>query len=304
MSDEITAFATKLNFANHCGINGVASCDGLVLVIDLKFNMWLLNPITMKIKELPSSHDVLNYPADPSNSGLFKCVYGFGYDSFSDDYKIVTISFHDIIVSNDYRENECSERFVNVYSVRNNSWKKAESSPYYHKLSRASGIYVNGCLHWVACRYSDFSDFSPVIATFDLKEERFYEMPLPSSIDFKKSSLYVEMLGGCLVIQAFNRFGVNDLWKMEEYGVAKSWSRFSISNPDLQLSRPICFLGDDQMLLLEHSGVLSEKHIMALWNLEDDTLKEVEVHGFEGRCFSTMTVVDSLVSPYCYDEAI
>lgn len=112
------------------------------------------------------------------------------------------------------------------------------------------------------------------------------------------------MLGGCLVIQAFNRFGVNDLWKMEEYGVAKSWSRFSISNPDLQLSRPICFLGDDQMLLLEHSGVLSEKHILALWNLEDDTLKEVEVHGFEGRCFSTMTVVDSLVSPYCYDEAI
>ncbi|WMV10258.1 hypothetical protein MTR67_003643 [Solanum verrucosum] len=71
--------------------------------------------------------------------------YGFGYDFASDDYKVVNLSR--------YRKGNIDTTFVDVYSVRMGLWRRLESLPYDDVLSErggASGVFVNGVLHWMA----------------------------------------------------------------------------------------------------------------------------------------------------------
>ncbi|WMV10317.1 hypothetical protein MTR67_003702 [Solanum verrucosum] len=61
-----------------------------------------------------------------------------GYDVVSDDFKVVALS--------EGKSVTC----VYIYSVRKGLWEKLENSPYDHSLSdHASGVLVNGALHWL-----------------------------------------------------------------------------------------------------------------------------------------------------------
>ncbi|KAG5628067.1 hypothetical protein H5410_013285 [Solanum commersonii] len=64
-------------------------------------------------------------------------MHGLGYDVVSDDFKVVALS--------EGKSVTC----VYMYSVRKGLWEKLENSPYDHSLSdHASGVLVNGALHW------------------------------------------------------------------------------------------------------------------------------------------------------------
>ena len=146
--DEITISATKLSFADHpdSWVRVYATCDGLVLVGGKEHKKFVLNPVTREIREVPPSPFAL----DP---GACFIMHGLGYDSVSDDYKIVTLSFYDTDNDCGYdpaTDDYCTEMFVNVYSLKSNSWRRAESSPYDHAVSHVtSGVFVNGCIHWL-----------------------------------------------------------------------------------------------------------------------------------------------------------
>ena len=100
----------------------------------------MLNPITKENKEIPRAlfaDDVVGH--------------GLGYDSASDDYKVVALSHYDTdLVSNRHK------MFVYICSLKNGTWKKAEGWPYNHRDPIwPSGVFVNGYIHWIAWSTTD-----------------------------------------------------------------------------------------------------------------------------------------------------
>ncbi|XP_026439666.1 F-box/kelch-repeat protein At3g06240-like [Papaver somniferum] len=139
------------------------TCNGLIcLSTTNEKDVVLWNPITKEFKEVPtvpieSADEFSNYKD------------GFGYGDEIDDFKIVSfVGFEDVYFSE-----------VRVYTLKSNSWRRLENIPYLlcHGEMDMSQVSVHGAMHWLA-----FSDTEPdkVIVSFDFKDDRFDEMPLPS----------------------------------------------------------------------------------------------------------------------------
>ncbi|KAK4425820.1 F-box protein CPR1 [Sesamum alatum] len=155
----------------------VGSSDGLVLMVLEDFYKFLVNPITRQKVKVPET------PLALKRMESFN-MHGFGYDSSSDDYKIVTLSRYD--TANEHRSNDT---FVDVYSVKKGVWKRVDNSPYDHVVPRlprwatnirtlSPGVFLNGTIHWLAR-----SRTQSVIAAFNLAHEVFVEIPASSVVD-------------------------------------------------------------------------------------------------------------------------
>ncbi|KAK9741597.1 hypothetical protein RND81_03G116200 [Saponaria officinalis] len=202
---EITVSATELIFvAKPELLSGyLPSCDGLILLEDDSKQILLVNPTTKEVRELPV----------PSHA--FDCLYryplyGLGYDHVNDDYKVVSPSYY-------HTEHELA-MVVHVYSVRNGTWKEADSSLYEPCYSmRMTGVFVDGSLHWVATNSMNLSSF---IVGFDLAEEILRIIPAPRSVYGVDSSCdIVGELGGCLCMLSVSSNKETNIWVMKEYGV-------------------------------------------------------------------------------------
>ncbi|KAL2896783.1 hypothetical protein RDABS01_038567 [Bienertia sinuspersici] len=286
MFDEITTFATKLCFDNHrfrsYHVFNMVSCDGLVLLNDEENKFLLINPTTREFKELPTSPYALD-------RHLSNTISGLGYDSVNDDYKVVT-----------------SEMFVNVYSVRNGTWERADSSPYDHDVGYrfSPGTFVNGCIHWLGVRLSDASS---VIAALDLGEGKFGEVSIPSWVvgDREFAFNHLVELGGFLCWYPASLLATGnttDVYMMKEYGVMDSWTKFTISHSEPISLRPLCLLGKKQLVLVENEGCIGEKLVMC--NLSGGSSKDIAVHGIADDFSVGGSFMESLVSPHCTTEAV
>ncbi|KNA14217.1 hypothetical protein SOVF_109580 [Spinacia oleracea] len=297
--DEMTCFATKLNFDDRRFylthyLDG--SCDGLVLMRNDDLNkLLLINPTTREIKELPS----LGYARDPKTSST---TYGLGYDSVSDDYKVVMISM-------------C----VDVYSVRNGTWKRVENSPYDHMIGDCEpGVFIDGNIHWIA---SKASDDSFVIATFDLGKEKFRELPFPSLVDseikctcnyFDDDEEEIEHLAfsrlvtleGCLCgfPDIFDRCQSPVAWMMKKYGFQESWTKMFLIRVSDSMYRPICLFGKKQVVLVMREETTNEK--LTIYNSEDETVKDIVVDGIPGKFVVGGSFIETLVSPHCNNGVV
>ncbi|KNA12349.1 hypothetical protein SOVF_126660 [Spinacia oleracea] len=312
MFDKMTCFATKLTFDDHLfypSYSLYGSCDGLILKVDYsnRKKLFLINPTTREFKELPS----LPYALDPR---ICHTVYGLGYDSVKDDYRVVVISHYD--THNNEIEPGCNEMFVDVYSVGNGTWKRVDSSPYDHTISDfEAGAFVNGSIHWLARRTVDDSY---VIAAFDLREEKFRELPLPSLVDSDKHVVgdfddeveedlvfdKLVSLGGylCGYPEFLDNYQSINAWIMKKYGVREFWTKIFVSDDPYLSFRPICLYKKKQMVLVMHEGNTDEK--LAIYNSEDGTLKDIVVDGIP-RGFSVgVSFMETLVSPHCSNEAV
>ncbi|KAK9992183.1 hypothetical protein SO802_027168 [Lithocarpus litseifolius] len=94
-------------------LNSTGSCNGL-LCTTLKHNVFILwNPFTRDLVELPSSS--IEFPT--RSRKCLSIVYGFGYDSFSDDYKLLRVF---IFAAESFKTE------VKLYSLRTNSWRRID----------------------------------------------------------------------------------------------------------------------------------------------------------------------------------
>lgn len=264
----------------------VGSCHGLVVVETNERSLYLINPTTMETVRIPS------FPLALDSYTSF-CMHGFGYDDWTDDYKIVTLSYYD---TDNEHEPDCDETFVDVYSVKTRTWERFDPSPYDHAVPElASGVFLNGGLHWLASGRSE--GYPSVISVFYLDGIDFEELPPPSSLDrgkFVFNKLVV--LEGCLgiVVDCYN--GQVDVWLMKQYGVQESWTKLTISVPeDTETLKPICKLRDEE-IVSEKDG---EK--LVLHSLRQGTSREMMVAGLP-EIFErgVMTFSETLLSPNFY----
>ncbi|XP_076895721.1 F-box/kelch-repeat protein At3g06240-like [Bidens hawaiensis] len=251
------------------------SCNGLVLASTLHSvtprSLVLFNPTTKELVELPEcGFEKLIH--------MFECdvMYAFGYDSRTDDYKVVTFYYIDNNID------------VYIYSLRSRCWSRPvvvgcprdHSHPHYNGKS-SPVVFVNGIVHWIAYN-GEYC--APVIAAFSLSDEAFTEVPFPTEVDITCTS-------DCALLVVGEKLGVcleDEVWLMNEYGVRESWWKISVHGFD---EIPMVLYEDGKIALVSSGLVwmydVEGKCFCKIFDVSGD-VKGLKVKG---------AYVESLVSP-------
>jgi F-box interacting protein len=255
----------------------VGSCNGLVCLIAIKrpgtkYLVCLWNPST---KSLSYKASLLVH----SQSWSWGCppydMFGFGYDSLSDTYKVVVVNFK--TSNNDSLKSE-----VNVYNKHDNCWRNIQNFPGFGILTRNPGMYLNGTLNWFATSNFDCDWKIPVyIVSLDLGKETYKQLSLPSCFDQAhrvgrwraKPSLGILKDRLCFSYDDVERTQFF-LWQMNEYGVESSWTQLlKLSYQALRIDEecilpPLSTSKNDYLLLIE--SMEGRMQATTLYNQEDN----------------------------------
>ncbi|XP_021750825.1 F-box protein CPR30-like [Chenopodium quinoa] len=277
----------------------IGSCNGVVCISDESGNdVFLYNPLTGSHRKLPSIPTI-----DLDKDCL---VYGFGYDSKNDDYKVLMM-----IQGLKNRKNSRNE--AKVYSLKESSWKCVKSIPYYLYYANCNGVLVNEALHYMVKRRILGSKLCKFIASFDLRTESFSLMKCPKyDVNLKTYWLMrLYELGGCLSlfinhhscdINKLSPYELHDpilesaeVWVMKEHGRNDSWAKvYSIREPRKMLSmvqlKPLVY-SDEQRVLLEIDG-----RILGWYDLKSEKFNEYTIQGMSFEPVGMEYFVGSLVS--------
>ena len=149
----------------------VGSSNGLVCFSPLPLDALILvnNPFTRELRKLPS---VLQ-----KNTNLWDTCLSFGYDSSTDDYKVVMGIWND----------RTNETLIQVFSLKSNTWKPIGEVKY-RLFRNRPGILFNGALHWLAVDYNVGTE-KGFILSFDLSREEFTVFPEPDDSKFEWCTL-------------------------------------------------------------------------------------------------------------------
>uniref|UniRef100_A0A7N1A3W0 F-box domain-containing protein n=1 Tax=Kalanchoe fedtschenkoi TaxID=63787 RepID=A0A7N1A3W0_KALFE len=185
----------------------VGCCRGLICFETDQLKLVVINPLTRKIRTLPT----VGFWKRAYRGSIHRIVYGFGYDSVNDDYKVVGV---------------CS-RQVEVYSFREDSWRMLGQIPY--ELQICQGLYVSsvGALAWLT---ESKSVTDSEIVAIDLASEKWIQVSPLSGAEVQFDGLYELLLGeigGCFCL--FEHFGGShlEIWVMKEFGVPESWAHMA-----------------------------------------------------------------------------
>ncbi|XP_027921322.1 F-box/kelch-repeat protein At3g23880-like [Vigna unguiculata] len=205
------------------------SCRGFVL-LECCQSLWLWNPSTGVHKQLSSSPTMPN--KDPM---LLTFLFGFGYDSSTDDYlvvKVLRMAFSCV-----------SGNRVEILSLRANAWKEIEGIHFSYLNcfnDMKVGLLFNGALHWVVSRYDLGKN---VIVVFDLRKRSFSEIPLPREFDWDFNTCDLVVLGKIPRLCVVGCCSPAELWVMEEYKDPSSWTKtivVSVDDIPTKYFSPIC----------------------------------------------------------------
>ncbi|CAM8915226.1 unnamed protein product [Rhodiola kirilowii] len=239
----------------------IGECNGLICMALTKqdqrsFLLW--NPTSRECKEVRKT-DVANV-VDVGCMFDFKVktisdhkdkvdVYGFGYDSISDDYKIVRL-VADIPPTKAVN--------VEIYMVGRRTWRKIQRPVpgmicilrnFFHLDNCA---FLNGACHWFTLKFTTSGN---AILRFDLGKEEVEEVTLPpylSNSDFMKEVL---VFGGKLVLTNKVSDVEMEIWVMNEYGVGSSFTKKVTVLSAAPVSKstifilPICFSKNGGVLI-------------------------------------------------------
>ncbi|KAL1548206.1 F-box/kelch-repeat protein-like protein [Salvia divinorum] len=250
----------------------VGSCNGLVCLLIDKKEMILWNPSTGICKKLPDFGVKINV------GGYF--TYGLGYDKSSDDYKVVGFF-------NNNRD--LSEVMVQVYSLRNDKWKRIENFKG-SWLMDDTATFANGKLYWIANRgYESNSGWD--LLSVDLETEEYEILQMPSHV---KSGYYSRLGGvweGSLHVMC-SHLESADVWIMDVGG--GDWTKVA-TVPYIDdflkytYKRALCVLKDGRVLLLCGSTFV-------IFDAEDCSFRYVEVRDSD-ELIGVGSYLESLVSP-------
>ncbi|KAK7245951.1 hypothetical protein RIF29_40805 [Crotalaria pallida] len=275
----------------------LGSCNGLLCISNVADDIAIWNPSLRKYRILPS----LNHDRRRNNTLLAARVYGFGCDDSTNDYKLVRISYYVDLQDSSF------DSQVKVYSSRTNSWNILPSMNYALCCARSMGVFVHGYLHWVVRRKLE-PDQPDLIVAFDLRFEKFVEVPLPektetSNDDDLDFEIEVAELGGCLCMIKNYRKKRIDVFVMREYGLRGSWCKlFALGESrdfrSLKSVRPLGYSSDGSKVLLEHN-----RRKMFWYDLKSEEIDYVRIPGLryyvEGMICEGTLVSPTVLSDNC-----
>lgn len=274
---QVEAMQLDFPLEDKDGLKDISSCNGLLCITlkDGKIVLW--NPSTREFKQVQL----------PRDRGDFRYTFGgFGYDNSHDDYKIVALGHGRQILLG---------TTVEIFSLRNNSWKQMPNLPWYIMFlaTPQPGILVRGdhqsrnrTLYWqvdyvqkyepIIGRYSYHKDdHIKAFLCLDLMKEEFCTLTMPDDICSKASKFELGNFGGCLSIYKYSDEGYADIW-VHELKEVKKWTELITIPPmkDLlpEMFAPICIMNNGEVLLN-----LKEENKLCLFNPEDKALRAFEI---------------------------
>ncbi|CAI0436192.1 unnamed protein product [Linum tenue] len=282
----------------------IGSCNGLLCFACDSEKVLISNPATKHGCFMPFTLSgkqpgtgVYRFTASGNNL-IYNSGFGFGYDSMSDDYKVV-----EILQVFKPEENSLQSVLVS-YGVWSNSWVEV-NFPYILLGLRKTGVFVGGAVHWIAGRHedpdSDDTLSELVIIGFDLELNELREVPQPEYTVWEPFNMVIGELGKCLCLFANYKDKFVDVWMMKEYGVKESWSLlFKVPHPGLCYNdeiKPLGFSVTGQEVLLQMDGKK-----LVWYDLKDPkkvaAAEKITVRGLKGKSVDAVVCYGSLVSPY------
>ncbi|XP_058198448.1 F-box/kelch-repeat protein At3g06240-like [Rhododendron vialii] len=297
------AFSFRLFELSHISVQVSGSCNGLVLVSDLGHgnSNFLLNPSTRECKKLPESPIFDNSSSArikfvPYETSTHTFLPGLGYDSSSDDYKVVMLLYHIIVdTESDFDGDVNSITDVTVYSLKIDSWRRIQDC-HYKPVQPFHGVLFNERLHWLTSR-TGYLDGSMVIAAFNLSDEIFKDVHLPVTFhnsEFKFGDYHMVVLGGCLCLVIWPT--VRDkiaVWMMKKYGVQESWIKYTIATHGMSLGNVLYFSSEDEFVLRAYGNCVK----LVVYSLKKEALRDIVVGGLPTEFIDVGNYIETLVSP-------
>ncbi|VVB09002.1 unnamed protein product [Arabis nemorensis] len=258
-----------------CVYSQKGSSNGFVCVYSPKGGAFLHNPTTGESKRIPESMlDIVHACRH----------FGFGFDTLTEDYKVLKFVASD----EGYRS-------VDVYSLKTDSWKRISGLPY-KRLGCNPGVHFNGAINWVVKLHKGHNPKRVVVAAFDLKTEKFRDIPCPDEVEDCKYLKAATLKGRlCLVYDSFDKH--DDIWVMNEYGLESSWTKIRLSMSYRSMT-PLWSAKNSEEVLLQLDGKF------VLYNFECKTCRNLEFSNVTFRkMFVASTYEESLISPNSYGNA-
>ncbi|GMN53738.1 hypothetical protein TIFTF001_022863 [Ficus carica] len=225
------------------------SDKGLLCLADRRNNsVCLWNPATNESKTLPSPPTSRRWQ-NPTHQ------HGLGYDSLTDDFKVVRVCIED--GNRDPVNFFGSGNEVLVYSLGRNSWKRMDMSRVFSSSTTWKDfsygecyiseeycpVVCNGSIHWMldfdGVDYDDDDEDededddvdddddddedSQVIVAFDLSTEVFKPIKLPRLGSYEEVYVIGKFSDRLSLVVENDRGSTCDIWVMKEYGVSDSW---------------------------------------------------------------------------------
>lgn len=190
----------------------VGSCNGLVLLKHHINILILWNPSIRKFVRLPEPQNT-----ECEDYMLDSIGWGFGFDSRTNDYKVVKISCMKV------------NPHVQVFSLTAGSWKSSirVGAPLcrFHRRYEPRP-FINGAIHWLTITQTGPDVFHNTVLSFDVSNETFREIILPIETEFLfpwPLVFSITVYENSLAVRV-GRVASFSLWVMKEYGAIESWT--------------------------------------------------------------------------------
>ncbi|KAK1435308.1 hypothetical protein QVD17_01069 [Tagetes erecta] len=169
----------------------VGSSNGMVCIFASNYSKLLVgNPLTREIRQLK-----------PLPSITIPSCWGFGYDSYKDDYKVIVGV-----------EKSVNETCVQVLSLKSNVWRVIGDMKY--TFIRRVGMLCDGALHWIIKDQNQ----KEIIISYDLSKEEFKEIGQPDDARYEATSNIIQLgiFNECLCIYQ-SECSSSDRWLMKNH---------------------------------------------------------------------------------------
>ncbi|XP_059629888.1 F-box protein At3g07870-like [Cornus florida] len=271
----------------------IGCCNGvLCLSDDLHYyqeKLYLWNPSIQNLMTLPPLRVTFQ-----THGALFHSI-GFGFDSPTNDYKVVRIVYADLLP--DIRFRTLPE--VDIFSLSTGTWRNiTHLGPPHTIYDRSPQAYLKGAAHWLAYDRKSMNNLQHLIVSFHMGDEEFGEIMAPGCIFYDKGgnvrvAEFRESLS--LIVGRWDK-GTCCIWVMKEYGMSESWTNlFNIDVSGESINCLVGFTGKGGVLSGTRFGYLVAydpeiklaTHIPILGSTTD-----VDVHG---DAFDLYTYTENLV---------
>ncbi|XP_061339571.1 F-box protein CPR1-like [Gastrolobium bilobum] len=233
----------------------------------------IMNPSLRQFRALPESHFTC-----PIGTYSFTYYAGFGFDTKTNDYKVVVIK--------DLWLKETDERKLGywtaeLYSLNSNSWRKLDVSlPLPIEIWGSSRVYtyVNNCCHWWGY-VDEFGRIEDVVLAFDMVNEVFRKIKVPrircsSEEDFATLAPFNESATiGFIVYPVRGTDKCFDVWVMKDYWDEGSWIKQYTVGPTEVIYKLVGFYGSNRFLWKDSNERL------VLYECDSEQTRDLQVYG-------------------------
>ncbi|XP_058758483.1 F-box/kelch-repeat protein At3g06240-like [Vicia villosa] len=214
-----------------------SAINGILCIYDTEHPtiIVLWNPVTEELASVPASRARLYHEFETEF-----VIHGFGYDHVNDDYKIIQLVVY-IGGLEDYDQEAPSGPKWELYSLRNNSWKKIYvDMPQRYLCSKGTEVYLDGVCYWWGK-----TDHETYVVSFNLTNEMHLTTLFPFNMqDFKRFDRHLVVLNGHVAMilsyvkKTWPSFSIS-ISVLGEPGVAESWTKLFDIRPLSCIEHPI-----------------------------------------------------------------